>query len=95
MTAQCRRDLTQEIGVLLDGFAVVVQDAGKTLDETELLCLAVHGWIGCLYRLTHRGDHLEDRGCCWRGDVGVVDATMRRVHRRHDELIVSATLRWS
>lgn len=95
MTAQGRRDLTQEIGVLLDDFAVVIQDADQALDESESLCLAVHAWIRCLYKITHRGDHLEDPECCWRGDVGVVDATRRRVHGRHDEMIVRTTLRSS
>jgi len=46
----------------------------------------------CLSKLTRRGDHLEGLGCCWRGDVDA-DAWMRRVHRRLDEQIVSATLR--
>ena len=72
---------------------MVVQDADQALDETELLCLAVHGWVQHLYKLTHHEDRLEDPGCCWRGNVGVVDATMRRVHRRHDELIVRTTWR--
>jgi hypothetical protein len=43
VTAQSRRDLAQEIGVLLNDFAVVVQDADKAFDEAVSVCLVVYG----------------------------------------------------
>jgi hypothetical protein len=51
MTAQGRRDLTQEIRVLLDGFAVIIQDASQALDEAVSFCLVVYGRTLCLSNL--------------------------------------------
>jgi hypothetical protein len=43
MTAQGRGYLTQEIRVLLDSFAVVIQDASQALDKAASFCLVVYG----------------------------------------------------
>jgi hypothetical protein len=43
VTAQSGRDLAQEISVLLDDFAVVIQDADKAFDKAESVCLVVSG----------------------------------------------------